>query len=73
MLKIKNDELSEVTIRVFLESETYGREFFDNYDSLDECVQAVARLVESAVKRTQQDDVLVRSASLSFHALNTSA
>ena len=36
MFKIKKGKKSEVAVRVFLESDEYGREFFDGYDDLDE-------------------------------------
>ncbi len=44
----------EVAVRGALESEALGREFFDNYDSLDEIVAAVRRLVESSAERTSE-------------------
>lgn len=53
----KGKTKNEVTVRVYLESDLHGREFFDGYDSVDECAAAVARLTASALKETQADGV----------------
>lgn len=45
----------EVAVRVALQSEALGREFFDSYESLDEIVAAVRRLVESSAEQTSED------------------
>jgi hypothetical protein len=55
MLTIKKGKKNEVTVRVFIESDLYGREYFDAHDSLNECAAAVARLVTAAVKEAQVD------------------
>jgi hypothetical protein len=57
MLTVKTGKKNEVDVRVFLESDLYGREFFDGYESLGECAEAVARLVGSSLKQTQQDGI----------------
>lgn len=57
MLTIKKGKKSEVAIRVYLESDLYGREFFDEYESLEECAEAVARLARSSMEQTQKDGV----------------
>jgi hypothetical protein len=57
MLTIKKGKKTEVAVRVFLESALYGREFFDDYESIIECAEAVTRLVESSLEQTQQDEV----------------
>lgn len=59
MLEIKKGKKSEIAVRVYLESDEYGREFFDGYDSVEECAAAVAvaRLTTSAIKETLRDGV----------------
>ena len=57
MLKIKNGKRNEITVRVFIESDLYGREFFDSYETVEECAAAVARLTASALQETQKDGV----------------
>jgi hypothetical protein len=57
MLKIKKRKHQEITVRVFTESEAFGREFFDSYESIEECAEAVARLAASSIEETQQDGV----------------
>ncbi len=47
----------EIAVRVYLESDLHGREFFDEYDSVDDCAAAVARLTVSAIKETLRDGV----------------
>lgn len=54
MERICNDEVREVTLRVFLESELYGCECFD-YNTLQDKLDAVARLVAAAVTEASQD------------------
>ena len=56
MLTLKKGK-NEVAVRVFLESEAYGREFFDSYESLEECTAAVARLTASCLKESQKDGI----------------
>lgn len=38
----------ETTLRVVLESDEHGREYFDHYESLDEMLEGIRRLVDSA-------------------------
>lgn len=57
MLTINKGKDNEVTLRVYLESDFYGREYFDSYDSLRECIAAVARLVRSSLQQTQKDGI----------------
>jgi len=45
------------TLRVFMESEPYGREYFDGYDSLTEQLQAVERLTNNASELAAQDGI----------------
>ncbi len=65
MLILNQGEDTEVAVRVFLESDCYGREFFDGYDTLRECAAAVARLARSCVKETQADGV-ARQVGIAF-------
>jgi hypothetical protein len=58
MLTFKKGMKNEITVRVYLESDEYGREFFDGYDSVKECAAAVARLTTSAIEETLRDGVV---------------
>jgi hypothetical protein len=49
MLTLFAGTVHEATVRVFLESKVHGREYFDSYDSLDECLAAVAQLAHAAL------------------------
>ena len=45
---LKQDTPNETTLRVVLESEEHGREYFDHYQSLDEMLEGIRRIVESS-------------------------
>ncbi len=57
MLVLNKGKATEVAVRVYLESDAFGREYFDSYESLRECAAAVTRLARSCVKETQADGV----------------
>ena len=57
MLKFKVGRKNEIAVRVFIESNLYGREYFDAHDSLEDCAAAIARLTASALQETQVDGV----------------
>jgi hypothetical protein len=57
MLILNRGQDTEVAVRVYLESDCYGRKFFDGYDSLRECLAALSRLARSCVEETQTDGV----------------
>lgn len=57
MLTINRGQRTEVTLRVFLESDEFGREYFDSNDTIEECLAAVARLTASALEATQEDGI----------------
>lgn len=57
MLKLNAGTTNEVTLRVVLESDECGREYFDNYDSIDEMVDAVRRLAESSADCAADDGI----------------
>ena len=57
MLKVKKRRKQEIAVRVFTESEAFGREYFDGNETLAECAEAVVRLVASSLEQTQQDGV----------------
>ena len=57
MLTINAGTKNEVTLRVVLESEECGREYFDGHDSIDEMLAAVRRLAESSADCAAGDDV----------------
>ena len=48
---------NEVTLRVVLESEECGREYFDSHGSIDEMLDAVKRLVESSTGCAADDGI----------------
>lgn len=54
---LHEDQATERTLRVFLESEPHGREFFDGYDTIEELVGAVKRLTLRADAETEKDGV----------------
>lgn len=47
----------EVTLRVVLESELHGREYFDHYESLAELLAGHRRLVKRAAKEASKDSI----------------
>ena len=57
MLTLNAETDNEVTLRVVLESEECGREYFDSYDGLDEMLEAVKRLVESSADCAADDGI----------------
>ena len=46
---LKQDTPNETTLRVVLESDQHGREYFDHYESLDEMLEGIRRMVESSL------------------------
>lgn len=50
MLVFNKGRDNEVTVRVVLESEEHGREYFDEYDTVEECGAAVIRLANNALR-----------------------
>lgn len=57
MLTLNRGTKNEVTLRVVLESEECGREYFDHCDSIDEMVEAVKRLVQSSADCAADDGI----------------
>lgn len=57
MLTFNRGAKNEVTLRVVLESDECSREYFDHYDSIDEMVDAVRRLVESSAGCAADDGI----------------
>ncbi|MCH7689278.1 MAG: hypothetical protein IH899_21825 [Planctomycetes bacterium] len=57
MLTINAGTKNEVTLRVVLESEECGREYFDGHDSIDDMLAAVRRLAESSADCAADDGV----------------
>lgn len=53
----------EVPARVYLESDVFGTEYFDGYETLSECIQAVERLARDVV---QLKDGVDRRVGLAF-------
>jgi hypothetical protein len=48
-VKLNSGTSGEITLRVVLESEGQGREFFDHHDTLDEMLDTIRNLIDSAV------------------------
>jgi len=40
--------INEATLRVVLESETHGREYFDHHHSLDEMLESIRSMVDAS-------------------------
>ncbi len=57
MVVLNRGKTSELTLRVALESEVHGREYFDSYDNMKEVMQAVELLVKSAIDETAHDRI----------------
>jgi hypothetical protein len=57
MLTFNSGKKNEVAVRVFIESEPFGREYFDEYESLDDCAAAVARLTGTCIREAEIDGV----------------
>lgn len=57
MVTINSGKKNEVAIRLVMESDEYGREYFDGSDTLQELVEAAGRLAESASKATANDGI----------------
>lgn len=57
MLTINTGTENEVTLRVVLESEQCGREYFDSADDFDEMLEAVKRLVEGSSECATDDGI----------------
>lgn len=57
MVILNQAKTSEVTLRVVLESEIHGREYFDHYDDMTEIIEAVRALVKSASDEAAHDGI----------------
>jgi hypothetical protein len=57
MVVLNQGKRTEVTLRVVLESDLHGREYFDDYDNNREIIEAVERLVKSACDETANDGI----------------
>lgn len=54
---LNEGKITEVRLRVVLESDAYGREYFDDYDNIGEIMDAVERLVKSAGDEAANDRI----------------
>ena len=57
MLVLNEGTPNEVALRVVLESDEYGREYFDHYENMEEIIKAVGRLVETCADEFTHDGV----------------
>ena len=57
MVILNKGTLDEVTLRVVLESELHGREYFDHYDTLAELLAGHRRRVKRAAKESAKDNI----------------
>jgi hypothetical protein len=57
MVILNEGQTSEFSLRLVLESEVHGREYFDSCADTAEILEAVNRLVRSASEETTRDGV----------------
>ena len=57
MVILKQGTPDEVTLRVVLESELHGREYFDHYDTLSELLAGHRRLVKRTAQEASKDSI----------------
>jgi hypothetical protein len=57
MVILNQAKNNELTLRVVLESEIHGREYFDHYDNMTEVIEAVRVLVKSASDEAANDGI----------------
>jgi hypothetical protein len=57
MVVLKQGTSEEVTLRLVLESEIHGREYFDHYDTMAELLGAHRRLLKQAAKGAAKDGI----------------
>jgi hypothetical protein len=57
MVVVNQGKNTEVTLRVVLESDLHGREYFDDYENSREIIEAVERLMKSACEEAVNDGI----------------
>ena len=57
MVILKQGTPDEVTLRLVLESELHGREYFDHYGTLAELLAGHRRLVKRVAKEAAEDNI----------------
>jgi hypothetical protein len=57
MVKLNKGKENEVAIRLVMESEEYGREYFDGSETLKELLESAGRLAANASKETARDGI----------------
>lgn len=57
MVILKQGTPDEVTLRLVLESELHGREYFDHYDTMPELLVGLRRLLKRAAKEASKDSI----------------
>ncbi len=57
MVVLNEGKSTELTLRVVLESDVHGREYFDGYDKTREIIETVERLVKSACDEAANDGI----------------
>jgi hypothetical protein len=57
MVVPSEDEGHDLDLRLLLESDVHGREYFDGYDSMKELLEGFKRLVQRACQQTLVDGV----------------
>ena len=48
-MKLNPGTSNEISLRVVLESEGHGREFFDHHETLDEMLDTIRNIIDSAI------------------------
>jgi len=49
MVKLNPGTINEIALRVVLESEGHGQEFFDHHETLDEMLASIQQIIDSAI------------------------
>lgn len=57
MVILNRGKPDEITMRVVLESELHGREYFDHYETLSELLAGHRRLLKRAAKEAAKDNI----------------
>jgi hypothetical protein len=57
MVIMKQGTPDEVTLRLVLESEVHGREYFDHYDTMSELLAGLRRLLKRAAQEASKDGI----------------
>jgi|GEM_PF-5317620 len=57
MVVLNQGTPEEITLRLVLESELHGRDYFDHYDTMAELFAGLRRLLKRAAKEASKDSI----------------